>query len=96
MKYTKFPGRFMFGALNVMSDFLCSSIECEAKNFLLALAPSATTHITYANIRRCQCIIIQYILATVLHTFNSASESNLIAFHMMYTRSSADTPMCKL
>ena len=57
MKYTKFPGRVMFSALNVMSDFLCSSIECEAKNFLLALAPSATTHITCANIRRCQCVI---------------------------------------
>ena len=55
MKYTKFPGRVMFGALNVISDFLCSSIECEAKNFLLALAPSATTHITCANKQMSLC-----------------------------------------
>ena len=36
---------------------------------------------------QCDCVAI------VLYTFNSARESNLTAFHMMYTRSSADIPI---
>ena len=60
MKYTKFPGRVMFGALNVMSDFFCS-IECEAKKLPVSTGSISNHTYNLCKYKKISVCYIQYI-----------------------------------